>query len=126
MSKVPASDNLDVLLAQSDWLRRLALGLVHSRSDADDLIQETWMAALRSPPDPERPIRPWLTRVLQNLSRMSFRGESRRRLRDQSAAVGEGTEAVDDVLQRMQMHRQVAEMVVARDEPYRPVLLGRF
>jgi RNA polymerase sigma-70 factor (ECF subfamily) len=80
MSKVPASDNLDVLLAQSDWLRRLALGLVHSRSDADDLIQETWMAALRSPPDPERPIRPWLTRVLQNLSRMSFRGESRRRL----------------------------------------------
>jgi hypothetical protein len=40
--------------------------------------------------------------------------------------VGEGTEAVDDVLQRMQMHRQVAEMVVALDEPYRTVLLLRF
>ena len=40
---VPIED----LLAQRDWVRRLARGLVEGAEDRDDVEQETWLRALR-------------------------------------------------------------------------------
>jgi RNA polymerase sigma factor (sigma-70 family) len=51
-----------------------------SASDADDLVQETFVRALERPPeDTGKPWRPWLVRVAMNLSRDQLR---RRRRRD--------------------------------------------
>jgi RNA polymerase sigma-70 factor (ECF subfamily) len=51
-----------------------------SASDADDLVQETFVRALERPPqDTDKPWRPWLVRVAMNLSRDQLR---RRRRRD--------------------------------------------
>ncbi len=38
------------LLAEEDWLQRLSLHLLHDGHDADDLRQETMLAALRRAP----------------------------------------------------------------------------
>ena len=57
------------LLAQSAWARRLAHSLVGEAAAADDVVQETWTAALERPPDGERPLRPWLARVIGNFAR---------------------------------------------------------
>ena len=48
---MPDSEALDLesLLRHSDWLTSLARRLVVS-SRADDLVQDTWLAALRNPP----------------------------------------------------------------------------
>src|SRR4029079_16534793 len=46
--------DIERLLAHADWLRALATYLVRSPAEADDLVQETFVAALRSPPDPAR------------------------------------------------------------------------
>ena len=77
------------LLAHATWLRRLARSLVHE--GADDLVQDTWVAALRRPPDGERSVRPWLRAVLTNVVRLRWRGDAHRTAREQvAAALGEG------------------------------------
>ena len=40
------------LRAHAAWLRRLAGALVAESAAADDLVQETWLAALEQRPDP--------------------------------------------------------------------------
>jgi DNA-directed RNA polymerase specialized sigma24 family protein len=65
------------LLAHGAWLHRLAHHLVHASGAADDLVQDTWVAALRARPDRAQPLRPWLAEVLRNLVRNRARGASR-------------------------------------------------
>src|SRR6185436_13028743 len=55
-------------LAHSRWLSKLARSLVVEEATADDLVQQTWFAALRNPPQRGRPARPWLARVLRNFA----------------------------------------------------------
>jgi DNA-directed RNA polymerase specialized sigma24 family protein len=72
------------LLAHADWLRRLARSLV-GEGQADDLVQDTWVAALRRPPHAVGSPRPWLARVLANAARNRRRGELRRSAREELA-----------------------------------------
>jgi len=54
--------------------------LLGSAADADDLVQETFVRALERPPaHPDRPWRPWLTKVAMNLGRDVLRRRRRRR-----------------------------------------------
>ena len=49
-------------------------------ADADDIVQETFIKALESPPpDLDKPLRPWLVRVAMNLSRDYLRRRRRGR-----------------------------------------------
>src|SRR5688500_16823602 len=68
---------IEELLQQAPWLRRLAAKLVAGDA-ADDLVQETWLAALMHPPGRGGPVRPWLARVAHNLAQNLRRGERRR------------------------------------------------
>src|ERR1041384_1285982 len=50
-----------------------------SATDADDIVQDTFVKALERPPtDMEAPIRPWLIKVAMNLSRDHLRRRRRR------------------------------------------------
>ncbi|MEM8712945.1 MAG: sigma factor [Planctomycetota bacterium] len=46
----PLDGPLEALLEHGDWLRQLARSLVASHADAQDLVQDTWVAAAGSPP----------------------------------------------------------------------------
>jgi RNA polymerase sigma-70 factor (ECF subfamily) len=62
------------------FLWALAYRLTGNAADADDVVQETFVRALRHPPaDTSEPWRPWLVRVAVNLGRDVLR---RRRRRD--------------------------------------------
>src|SRR3954468_4493611 len=74
----------DVLMRELAGLRALARSLVHGDSDADDLLQETAIAAIAHPPDEDRPVRQWLATVLRNRWRMDRRGRARREVREQA------------------------------------------
>src|SRR5256885_11828889 len=76
------------ILSHSAWLHRLAARLVNP-SDADDVVQDTWIAAMRSPPSGE--VRPWLGQVARNLARNRGRTAGRWRTR------AERIRAADDV-----------------------------
>src|SRR5262245_29421694 len=73
---------IEALLNEAGWLRRLAASLVGDAAQADDLVQDTWVAALRRPPSAERAPRPWLARVVRNLARNAGRDGARRRTRE--------------------------------------------
>ena len=49
----------------------------------DDLVQETWLAALKTGPDDPARLRPWLAQVLRNALRRRLRDDGRRRAREQ-------------------------------------------
>lgn len=114
---------LSHLLGHEDWLRGLARGLVADGSTADDLVQETWLAALRNPPDPERPARPWLAGVMRNLVKLRRRSEARRQKRQQRAARHEVTPAVTERIERDEIGERLGELVLRLSEPYRSTVL---
>jgi RNA polymerase sigma factor (sigma-70 family) len=118
----------ETLLADADWLRRLAACLVDNRADAEDLVQGTWLAALRSPPTAGRPPRPWLAQVLRNVFRMDARGSARRRAREKQAAevLRDERPSPPDVLERLQIQKTVAGLLMELEEPYRTTLTLRF
>ena len=98
---------VESLLRHTAWLRALARSLVGAAA-ADDLVQETFIAALRSPPAAERPARPWLARVMCNLTRMRYRTDSRRARREaQVGAPAAVPSTPEQLLARVEMDRMV-------------------
>jgi RNA polymerase sigma factor (sigma-70 family) len=116
----------DELAQHAAFLTRLARALA-GRDEAEDLVQDAFVAALRHPPDADRPARPWFAQVLRNLVRMRRRGESRRRERETAwQEDGRVVPSPDQLLDRALAHRALAEQVVLLDEPYRRTVLLRF
>jgi RNA polymerase sigma-70 factor (ECF subfamily) len=116
---------LAALLAHADWLRRLARMLV-GPSAADDAVQDTYVAALRSPPDPALPARPWLSRVLRNATRMAHRTSTRRAHREDAFVASRAPAGIDDAVARAETFRTLVELVLALGEPYRTVLVRHY
>jgi RNA polymerase sigma-70 factor (ECF subfamily) len=119
---------LEQLLADSAWLERLALRLARHDDDAWDAIQETWVAALRSPPDRNRPPGPWLASVLRHLVHRQRRQRRRRQLREYQATAfaSQTTEPASNLLERVQLHRTLTGLVLELEEPFRSTVLRRF
>lgn len=121
-----AADNLAALLAHADWLRDLARKLVGSAA-ADDAVQDTYVAALRSPPDPGLPAKPWLARVLRNASRMAHRSTTRRARREDAVSqIAAPASSAADTVARAETFRMLVELVLALDDPYRSTLLRHY
>jgi len=116
---------IEDLLTHSEWVRRLARSLAGDDATADDLVQETWIAASRRPPQLDRPVRPWLAVVVRNLFLKGLAREQRReahhlRIGADGGVAGPSPEAT---LESSQLQRFLAELVAALDEPYRQTLI---
>lgn len=117
---------LDELMVHSSWVRSLARTLVKDPSTAEDLVQETWLAAIKRPPRGDRPLRPWLAQVLRNFARMHMRSESSRSRRQTATAKGEALPASDELVQRVETQRGLAEHVLSLEEPDRSIVILRY
>lgn len=116
---------IESLLAERDWLAALASTLVADPQGADDVAQETWLAAVERPPRPGSG-RGWLATVLRNRARDAQRRASRRTAREMRVARPEPTRSVADVAEQADTQRQVIAAVLALDEPYRSTVLLRY
>ena len=68
-----------VFTEHRSFLWALSYRLTGNAADADDIVQDTFVRALRRPPaDRNRPWRPWLVRVAVNLGRDLLRRRRRR------------------------------------------------
>jgi RNA polymerase sigma-70 factor (ECF subfamily) len=117
---------LDDLLAHAEWMRGLARRLLGDRDEADDVVQETWLSALRLPPTRDRTLRPWIATVMRNLVRTRARGKARSRTREERWGAPEAAPAADELLAQHETERRLAQLVLALDEPYRRTILQRF
>ncbi len=116
--------DLDVhtLLAHSRFLRGLARDLLHDEHLAEDVVQETWLRAMRTGPSKPNSMRAWLATVTRNLARDRGRAERARRLREQHVAKAEAVQPTD----RLEAQRRVAAYVAQLGPPYRDVLILRY
>jgi len=71
---------LHATLSAMDLVYNIARRMVPRREDAEDLVQETYLAAFRAWQDHRRPrkVEPWLATICLNLGRSSYRHRARR------------------------------------------------
>ena len=124
MAEMPSAEQM---LQDAAWLKRLATTLASNHDDADDLVQESWIAAWQRQPDASRPMRPWLAKVARDLAGMKRRSERRRSVREAIADDGHASSAApDELLEQMRLHRVLVDLVLELDEPYRSTVIARF
>ncbi|HEX4422736.1 MAG TPA: sigma-70 family RNA polymerase sigma factor [Kofleriaceae bacterium] len=125
----------EAVINELDGLRALARSLVHGDADADDLLQDTAVAALEHPPEhwPDRPVRAWIQAVVRNRWRMDRRGDARRRAREHAVALAAAGPAgasagasACEALDRARSLERLAAALVALDEPYRTAVIRRY
>jgi len=120
---VPSSEQL---VAEMAWVRRLAHSLVKNDALADDIAQDTWLIADKQQPEVDRPLRPWLGRVVANLARTRRTSEARRDRRDTAYDDGRSQATPAELVERVEMQRALADEVLALAEPYRSTVLLHF
>jgi len=113
------------LLAHDHRLRALARALVLDGASADDLAQETWLAALRRGAD-MRSASAWLGTVARRMAGRMQRGEARRARREEHGARPEGEPSTLEILAREEARARVVASLSTLDEPQRTTLVLRF
>lgn len=116
----------DDLLAHARWVQGLARHLAADESRADDLVQETWLAALQHPPKRGDTPRGWLSAVVRNFARMNARTASAREGREVAAGRLEALVPASELVERAELQRRLVGVVLELDEPYRAVVLRRY
>jgi RNA polymerase sigma-70 factor (ECF subfamily) len=121
------SPDAEALLEHAGFLRALARSLIGDAHRAEDVVQETFLAAIRRPPRFGSHARGWLAAVARNLSRRTLRTEGRRRRRETVAASSrEAAAPAVDTVGRLETQRAVVDAVLALGEPYRTTLVRRY
>jgi RNA polymerase sigma-70 factor (ECF subfamily) len=115
------------VVAHHTWLRRLARRLARSNARADDLIQDTYLTALRKAP-PDGTLRPWLHAVMRKLAWGQLRSERRRTRREQAFAqiAPSSTALADALLDGRIEHDRLAAALARVPEPFHSTLVQRF
>ncbi len=117
------------LLAQTAWVRRLALSLARDEASADDLVQETFVAALRRPPqdiDEDAGLRAWFATVVRNFAFRQGRETQRRTQRERLRSAAESSDAEERARELEELRTELFEHVVALPEESREVVLLHF
>jgi len=125
MQPRPTCD-LEAVLAQSSWVRALAERLVRDPGDAEDIVQETWIAAERRRPGLENGLRPWLAAVVRKLALRKRRDRARVESRERAAARAEATPSADEIVLRDELRALVGRSLAEIDEPFRTTLILRY
>src|SRR5688572_1901571 len=113
MAGRPLPLDSEELLREQAWLCALARSLVTSADAAEDVVQETWLAALERPPAGRaRPqIRAFLATVARRVAGSWRRGKSQREARERAASRPEAVAPESDALEWLALQRRLAEAI---------------
>jgi len=130
-SEVP----LESLLEHNTWMRGLARGLLYDKSLTDDVLQEVYVAALKTPPRSERTLTAWLSKVVRSIA---WRENRKKHQRDDHEAKSAGDESCsseapdenapvpDEITIRLETQKQLMDAVMTLREPYRSAVYQRY
>ena len=127
MTSDAANPNESELLGNLTWARELAVQLV-GEAYADDVLQETRLAALKSRSESAGRVlsRSWFRVVLRRFALQRLRSESARKIREESAAKKEALPSPADLAARLEQQQLISRLISALAEPYRSTLLLRY
>ncbi|MCP5022595.1 MAG: sigma-70 family RNA polymerase sigma factor, partial [bacterium] len=114
---------IETLLEHEPFVRSILRGLVSDENQVQDLVQETWVRAMRRPPQEAGAIKGWLTRVAKNLVRDSHRRNATRTHCEHTASRSEEDTSVAVSEERLRLHQQILGAVMSLQEPYRSVMI---
>ncbi len=121
---VPKS--IEELLVHERSVRALARRLVLDEALADDVVQQTWLAALACDPRRIRSPSAWLSGVVRRIAFRLLRSEGRRAVREREAAGPESSAAFEETVRREAGRRELVDALFTLDEPWRATLYLRF
>ena len=125
---VPPTLDLQGLLAEDQWIRRLARKLAGDAHSAEELAQETWVAALGSRQSAATPraLRPWLAGIVRHAWADLKGARAARDRRERLAARDEAVDSGGELVAELELRKRVADALLALEEPYRRALTLRF
>ncbi|MCK6446413.1 MAG: sigma-70 family RNA polymerase sigma factor [Planctomycetes bacterium] len=121
----PASP-LDEVLAEEGFIRSLAKKLARDDELANDVFQETLLAAIRRPRKPNAPLRSWIARVVHNRVVQTHRHRVRREKHESLFEDDRSELSPAEVAERDGVRAHVVRAVEEMDEPYRSAIVLRF
>lgn len=119
---------IDELLKQTPQLQKLAAQLARGW-DQDDVVQETWLRTLQSPPKNRRNLRGWLTGSLRHRAADHHRREASQRERAKGLESAHSTDAQreqstpPELLARTEAHQAVVACLADLEDPFRHTLI---
>ena len=120
----PPHDPTTDLTPHFGALRRLARDLVGADA-ADDVVQETALQALRTPPRRQGPLGGWLAAVLRHVASHHRRAE-RRRSRHEAAAAQHRADLATRTGTDVETLQALTAALAALAEPYRTTVCARY
>src|SRR5262245_13181240 len=114
----------NAMLEHAEFVRAMARGVLGPDDRVDDVVQDTWVAALSREKPPSR-LRSWLASVGRRRAWDVRRKDALRRRHD-AQAVGHPAPAVDSAVVRAETTRRLVDAVLALEEPYRAAILLRY
>lgn len=123
-----SSAHIESLLAEKEWIGALARQLVRCPQQADDLAQDTLLAAMEAQPSRIGSLRPWLATVLRNKARDGVRRTLRRSDHEANVAAEErqAPRSPEDLLGEMEMGEVLSSMVRELPAKEREVVVLRY
>lgn len=131
MSDGHAQIDPEALLAHGDFVRAIARSLLWDEHAAEDVVQQTWLAALGACGSASATASPatsrgWLGAVARNLAIKRLRSDRRRSARESASSRPEAVPSDVQILERERLRRSVVAEVLALPEPYRATVLLRY
>ncbi|MBL8843963.1 MAG: sigma-70 family RNA polymerase sigma factor [Planctomycetes bacterium] len=126
MSDASANFDPEQLSAQRAFVRALARRLVLGDDAAEELTQQTIVAAWSARPEPRTGLRGWLAKVALRLRDRGQRDAHRRARRERDAAAPEAQPSAADLAAQIELCERVARAVAQLSEPYRSTLFLRY
>ena len=121
--------SIDDLLEHMGFIRTLARDLVGDVGEAEDVAQETLLAALERPPAVRRDVHGLIRGIVRNVYRMRVRGDVRRERREQVVRDVSGSDpksVTDDAILRAERRTELVQAVMRLAEPYRSAIVLRY
>src|SRR5688572_19471729 len=117
-------EGLQRLLDEAPFVRLLARALL--AEDADEVVQQTWLHAVRHGGGGVAEPRSWLARVARNVANNLRRGDRRRRRHEDEAAPGALVPSSAELMAREEQRHALVRAVDSLPPPLRTVVLLRF
>lgn len=122
MTSASREFDLDDVLREEPFVRRLARSLVRDEAEVDDVVQQVWIEAQRLAGSSSRS---WLAAVVRSRASNLRRGARRAEARERAAARLEALPSTVELLEREEVRGRVVEAVAGLPEKYRVVILLR-